>query len=148
MLTLTDKLFDARSLTQKEEITIKHCNNLKTLSKCKKDKVAAILVSEDFNQIYSIGINGGPKGQDNCLCDSELSKFGCVHAEQNCLVKNSNTTDAKIMICTKEPCVTCAALIVNANVNIKEFWYISDYKDHRGLKILENANINVFKINV
>ena len=52
------------------------------------------------------------------------------------------------MLCTKEPCVTCAALIVNSDINITDFYYIEDYKDHRGIEILKKANISVHKINI
>lgn len=123
-----------------------YLNHLQLQSKCKKGQVAAILVSSDLSQIYSIGINGGPKGQDDCICDSDLSKFGCVHAEQNCLVKNTNKYDEKIMICTMAPCVTCAALIVNADCNITEFMYGDDYKDSRGIEILQKAGIKCTKV--
>lgn len=122
-----------------------YLNHLQLQSKCKKGQVAAILVSKDLSQVYSVGINGGPKGQDDCICDSELSKFGCVHAEQNCLVKNTNKYDEKIMICTMAPCVTCAALIVNSDCNITEFIYGDDYKDSRGIDILQRAGIKCTK---
>lgn len=122
------------------------------LSKCKDKKTAALLVSADLMQIYSIGINGGPKGGEDCLCQSKddgqalLAKYTCVHAEMNCLVKNTVINDVpKIMICTKQPCQICASLIVNACTNIVEVWYIEPYWDDTGIKILENAGIRVVR---
>ena len=122
---------------------------LSKLSKCKDGSVAAILVAKDFSQIYSIGINGGAMNQEDCLCyntDGTLPKYKCVHAEQNCLVKNTNSTDSKIMICTKQCCQTCAALIVNSHAKVDEFWYIESFSDNKGLEILEKANIIVRQI--
>lgn len=132
------------TLTFKEAINLQYIDNLRYLSKCTEGQVSAGLFSMNLNQIFSIGINGGPSKQQDCLCHT--GKYGCVHAEQNCLVKNSNSTDAKILICSKQCCQTCASLIVNSNMNIREFWYIDSYKDDTGIKILENAGIKVFKI--
>lgn len=119
------------------------------LSKCKDKKTAAILVSADLMQIYSIGINGGPMGGEDCLCatSNKEQKYSCVHAEMNCLVKNTVINDIpKIMICTKQPCQMCASLIVNANTNIKEVWFIEPYWDSTGVKILQNAGIKVMQL--
>lgn len=135
-------------LSKKSMINIKYVMELATLSKCKHGKVACVLFAEDFSQIYSIGINGGPAGQEDCVCNSKDAKYGCAHAEQNCLVKNSNFDKPKIMICTRACCPTCATLIVNSGANIKQFWYIEDFKDTAGLQILEAANIEVFKAKI
>lgn len=123
------------------------------LSKCKDKKTAAILVSADLMQIYSIGINGGPKGGQDCLCKTEddgqaiIAKYTCVHAEMNCLVKNTVINDVpKIMICTKQPCQMCASLIVNACTNITEVWYIEPYWDSTGIEILREAGIKVVQL--
>lgn len=110
------------------------------LSKCKEGRVAAMLVKSDFSQIFSIGINGGPAGQEDCLCGA---KYGCVHAEANCLVKNVDLHSEKIMLCTKQCCQMCAALIVNSGANIKEFWYIEPFSDKKGLEILYKAGIKI-----
>ena len=134
----------SRDLNRKEETFVMFAKDLANLSKCQHGQVAAVFTN--FDQIYSIGINGGPKHQMDCCCNGKDAKYGCAHAEQNCLVKNNNTTDSKIMICTKACCPTCATLLVNACANIHEFWYMEDYKDETGLKILETAGIRVLKI--
>jgi deoxycytidylate deaminase len=130
----------------KEQVYIAFARKLAKLSKCKHGQVAAILVSTDFNQVFSVGINGGPKGQMDCCCKQEDAKYGCAHAEQNCLVKNLDRDTPKIIICTTECCPTCATLIVNADINITEFWYIKDYKEHKGINILFDADIIPYKI--
>lgn len=130
----------------KQEVYINFLKHLATLSKCKHGQVASMLVSTDFTQVFSIGINGGPIAQANCVCKQKDAKYGCAHAEQNCLVKNYDKCTPKIMICTTECCPTCATLMVNADINITEFWYIKEYKDRGGLEILQKADISVFKI--
>lgn len=136
----------ASTLSKKKETFVNFAKHLALLSKCKHGQVAAILVSEGFTQVFSIGINGGPIGQADCVCKQKDAKYGCAHAEQNCLVKNYDRAIPKIMICTTECCPTCATLIVNSNINISEFWYIKEYKDHGGLDILEEADILVARI--
>lgn len=123
--------------------------NQALLSKCQDKKTAAILVSEDLMQVYSIGINGGPKGGRNCLCkeNASIPKYTCVHSEMNCLVKNTCINDIpKIMICTKQPCQMCASLIVNSCTNIIQVWYIESYWDCTGLQILHDANIKTIQL--
>ena len=131
-------------LSLKELINVCYILSLSSLSKCRNGKVAAGLFSKDFNQIFAIGINGGPKGQQDCLCDT--GKYGCIHAEQNCLVKNRDNTTPKILICSKQPCQTCAGLIVNADISIKEVWYIDSYHDATGINILQEAGIKVYHV--
>jgi len=136
-------------MKDKKSVLIDFCVEQAKLSKCTDKKTAAILVSEDLTQIYSIGINGGPKGGKDCLCTKGdgKQKYSCVHAEMNCLVKNrviDNTP--KIIICTKQPCAMCASLIVNACTNITEVWFIEPYWDDTGLEILFNAGIKIIKL--
>lgn len=133
-------------VTPKEKCCINFTKSLAKLSKCKHGKVGAILISEDFLQIYSMGINGGPAMQQDCCCGDADAKYGCAHAEQNCLVKNADSTTSKVMICTKACCPTCATLIVNSKARVREFWYIEDYKDDMGLQILRRHGISVRKI--
>lgn len=133
-------------MTSKQLLFVDFAEKLSRLSKCKHGKVSAILVSEDFSQIYSIGINGGPAGQEQCCCGEKDAKYGCAHAEQNCLAKNQDYIHDKIMICTKACCPTCATLIVNSTAKIKKFWYLDEFKDNKGLQILTAADIRCTRI--
>ena len=119
--------------------------NLATLSKCQERKVAAIITDKDLTQVYSIGLNGGPKGLTNCLCVVE-GKHGCVHAEINCLVKNKCQDTNKVMFVTLAPCKQCAAAIINAPGGFSTVYYFEDWKEDTGLKLLRAAGIQVIKI--
>ena len=133
----------------KRDIMINFTRQQASLSKCKDAKTAAVLVSADMQQIYSIGINGGPKHGTNCLCSKGdgKAKYSCVHSEMNCLSKNPCINYVpKILICTKQPCAMCASLIINSCTNITEVWYIDEYWDNTGIEILGKAGIFVDRL--
>lgn len=113
---------------------------LASLSKCLEKKVAAIITDKDMTQIYSIGINGGPKGLADCMC-SIGSKYGCIHAEINALVKCRSNATGKVMIVTLSPCVACAAAIINAPGSFSAVYYLEQWKNTAGIELLKNAGI-------
>ena len=119
--------------------------DLSSLSKCTERKVAAIITDDRLQQIYSIGINGGPKYQADCLCITD-GKYGCIHAEINALIKCTDSKDNKIMICSLLPCKQCATAIVNAPYRFNAVYYVDNWKDTNGLDILINAGIETQQI--
>ena len=86
--------------------------DLATLSKCSERQVAAIITDAQLSQVYSIGVNGGPKGLVDCMCKID-GKYGCVHAEINALVKCNSADADKVMFVTLSPCKQCAAACPN-----------------------------------
>lgn len=114
--------------------------NLAALSKCKDKGVAAIITDKDGTQVYSIGINGGPRHGVDCLCKLG-GKYTCVHAEANALAKCTVADPQKVFFCSFSPCVTCAALIVNSGAST--VYYVEQYKDDTGLQILQSAGVDV-----
>lgn len=128
------------SLQDRLIVFAKFVENLAQISKCTDKKVAAIITDTLASQIYSIGVNGGPKGGLDCLC-ALGGKYTCAHAEANALVKCTVDCTNKVMICSMSPCITCATLIVNSGINA--FYYLNEYHDNTGLKILKDAGIIV-----
>ena len=118
----------------------KFAKDLAALSKCTERKVAAIITDRDLTQIYSIGLNGGPKGLVDCMCKID-GKYGCVHAEINALVKCQNNDPDKVMIVTLSPCKQCAAAIINAPGGFSAIYYIDQWKDTTGIRLLQEAGI-------
>jgi len=118
---------------------------LSTLSKCTKRGVAAIITDSDLSQIYSIGINGGPKGLADCMCALE-GRYGCVHAEINALIKCRSDAQNKVMFITLSPCATCAASIINAPGGFSTVYYFEQWKNTEGIKLLKQAGIKVLQI--
>jgi len=116
--------------------------DLATLSKCTERQVAAVITNKDMTQVYSIGLNGGPKGLADCLCKID-GKYGCIHAEQNALVKCLSDDADKVMFVTLSPCKQCAAAIINAPGGFSTVYYVDAWKDNTGIKLLEAAGIKV-----
>lgn len=115
--------------------------DLANLSKCEEHHVAALITDRDMTQVYSIGINGGPKGLVDCMCNID-GKYGCVHAEINALVKCRSNDPDKVMFITLSPCKQCAAAIINAPGGFSTVYYLEQWKDTTGLTLLKNAGIN------
>lgn len=115
-------------------------NDLAALSKCEERHVAAIITDKDLTQVYSIGINGGPKGLADCMCRLD-GKYGCVHAEINALVKCRSNEPDKVMFVTLSPCKQCAAAMINAPGGFSTVYYLEEWKDTTGIELLKNAGI-------
>ena len=113
---------------------------LAKLSKCEERKVAAIITDKDLAQIYSIGLNGGPKGLVDCMCKID-GKYGCVHAEINALIKCRSDAPGKVMFVTLSPCKQCAAAIINAPGGFSTVYYLQEWKDTTGIELLRKAGI-------
>lgn len=116
--------------------------SLSNLSKCCERHVAAIITDRDLSQVYSIGINGGPKGIADCLCKSE-GKYGCIHAEINALVKCLSDAEDKVMFVTLSPCEPCATAIINAPGSFSAVYYMEAWKNEAGINLLKAAGIHV-----
>lgn len=118
---------------------------LARLSKCTERQVAAVITDKDMTQVYSIGLNGGPKGLADCLCIVD-GKYGCLHAEQNALVKCLSDAPDKVMFVTLSPCKQCAAAIINAPGGFSAVYYVDEWKDCTGVRLLEAAGVKVIQV--
>ena len=119
--------------------------DLAKLSKCSERKVAAVITDKDMTQVYSIGLNGGPKGLVDCMCLID-GKYGCIHAEMNALIKCRSDADDKVMFVTLSPCKQCAAAIINAPGSFSAVYFVDEWKDDSGIKLLKSAGIRVEQI--
>lgn len=128
------------SKSKRIRVFAKFTLDLANLSKCEDKHVAAIIVDNDLTQVYSIGINGGPKGLADCMCRLD-GKYGCVHAEINALVKCRSDAADKVMFVTLSPCKQCAAAIINAPGGFSTVYYMEQWKDTTGIELLKNAGI-------
>ena len=129
----------------KDQAFLKIALTISELSTCERSKVGAIVVTEDNSQIVGIGYNGNYAGGPN-VCDSlEEGKCGCVHAEQNALLKFSSVLyDNAKMYVTLSPCKMCAKLIINAG--IKQVYYGEKYRDELPIVLLKENGIKCQKI--
>jgi len=128
---------------------LKIANMYSELSKDPRTKVGAIIVSNDFGKILSVGYNGWAKGEPDVPDSLDVGGHGTVHAEFNCMIKldNKNQYPNSYMFININPCKVCARGIVNLGM-IKTLVYERDYRDTSGLEILRKAGIKVKKINL
>lgn len=110
-------------------------------------KVGAVIVTSDNTQVLSVGYNGNAAGLPNEVDSDVPGESGLIHAEINALIKlDYNNYKDKKMYLTLSPCSHCAKCIINAG--IKEVYYLEDYRDDTGIKLLEASNVTVIKINL
>ena len=114
-------------------------------STCLERQVGCVITSADYENVYSIGYNGNAAGRDN-ECDGVGYKgsCGCVHAEQNALIKCNVKDKRKLMFCTLAPCTMCAKLMINSGFS--KVFYHEDWKSAEGIRILRAAKIEVIKL--
>ena len=125
----------------------KFARDLAKQSKCKERQVAAVITDKALSQVYSIGINGGPKGLVDCMCAIE-GKYGCIHAEINALIKCRSDDKDKVMFVTLSPCISCAAAIINAPGGFSAVYYLDRWKNVEGIKLLNQAGIKCVQVHV
>ena len=118
------------------------------LSPCERRKVGAIIVKD--NRIISIGYNGTPSGFDNCCEDKDgQTHWYVLHAEANAILKiagsNHDCSGATLYL-TMSPCKECSKLVHQAG--IKRLVYLNEYKDKSGLEFLENAGVEITRLDL
>ncbi len=149
--------FVVENLKQKNLLEMKHKHktafmktafNFADCSSAKRLKVGAICVKDD--RIISIGYNGTPSGWDNACEDNEnRTKDIVIHAESNCISKLAKTAgggDGSIMFVTHSPCLDCAKLIYQSG--IKCVFYANEYRNTMGIEFLEEAGVEVQKLDL
>lgn len=116
-------------------------------------RVGAIITTGDMRRVLSVGYNGPGKKlpEDYCFTwrQSHQSSDGhsrcpCTHAEANAIAFVDSTIVGKILFCTLEPCEPCAHLILNANID--KIFYLTSYRLHDGLAVLERAGVQTIKM--
>ena len=130
-----------------------------TRATCLRRKVGAVIVKD--KRILTTGYNGAPMGVKSCLergnCLRE--KLGVpsgerqeicrgMHAEQNAIVQAAyhgvRIKDSVIYV-TNQPCILCAKMIINSG--IKKVYYLEEYPDPLAIEILDEAKIELIKLN-
>jgi dCMP deaminase len=130
---------------------LKIAKEISQLSRAHRSKVGSVIVRN--NNILAYGFNGTPSGMDNCCEDliggKLISKKEVLHSESNAIAKiakSSYSSENAIMYITLGTCIECAKLIIQSG--IKEVYYIEDYRDDSGIKLLKKAKIKVRKIKI
>lgn len=131
---------------------------VKTRSTCLRRQVGALIVKD--NRIITTGYNGAPSRIKECteigFCKREELNIPsgqrhelcrALHAEQNAIIQAANlgiSTKGATLYVTLQPCVICAKMAVNAG--IVKIIYKGEYPDELSLGILEEAGIELVKM--
>lgn len=113
-------------------------------STCLRLRVGCVITSWDHNRVLAIGYNGNYSKGPN-TCDSyEPGNCGCLHAEDNALIKlDFNDPAMKRLYCTASPCVQCAKRILNAG--IEQVIYVQPYRNTDGIDLLGKNSVDVIR---
>jgi len=99
-------------------------------------KVGAALFDIKTKRIISTGYNGITSGREwpkEFNEDRDLKGEMVIHAEQNALLGHDPNIE-KVLFMTMSPCFSCAKLIVSPLCNVKEVYYIEEYKREKEFK--------------
>ena len=121
------------------EVYMRMAEELAKRSTCARLQVGTVITSGDLEHVLSIGYNGNVRGFPNRCDSTEPGKCGCIHSEQNALVKARGDVPQKVAFVTASPCVMCAKLMVQAKVT--HVFYREAYRDNAGLDVLERAGV-------
>ena len=121
------------------EVYMRMAEELAKRSTCARNQVGSVMATSDLTQVLGIGYNGNARGLPNGCDSTEPGRCGCIHSEQNCLIKAGAGVPDKIMFVTVSPCVMCAKMIVNSNV--ARVYFRTTYRDPAGVDVLRQAGI-------
>jgi dCMP deaminase len=140
---------------EQQQVYMQTARLFATLSKAKRAKVGAILVTETGVTIS--GVNGTPSGTNNICENTQLNhltnsyelvtKEEVIHAELNCILKAAKEGVSVInsdLFVTLSPCLSCAAMIKQAG--IRKVYFREQYRDNSGVQYLRDTGIEVSKI--
>lgn len=140
-------MFDKKRISF-EEIYMKLAIDLSKRSTCSRLKVGAVIVSHDYSRVHGIGYNGNAKTLPNTCDRDEKGNCGCLHAEDNALLKTNGGPEVpKIIFVTHQPCSYCAKRMVNKGGVIKVY-YLESYRTQEGIEILKRSNIEVEQLHL
>ena len=117
-------------------------------SPCERLHVGSVIVKN--NRIISMGYNGFIHGAAHISRVQDNHEQSIIHSEINAITdcaKRGTSLDGATIYVTHYPCPNCFRSI--AASNIKEIYYLNDYKNNPIVKELANdSNIKIIKINI
>ncbi len=121
------------------EVYMRMAEELAKRSTCARLSVGTVITDRNLENVVAIGYNGNARRFPN-ECDGPTpGACGCIHSEQNALVKAPGGMPDKVVFVTESPCVTCAKLLIQGNVSY--VFFREAYRDPAGLQVLEQAGI-------
>ena len=115
-------------------------------STCLRRKVGAVAIDRD-GYVLATAYNGAPSGLQHCTPEScirvknkipsgqQLEMCKAIHAEQNLVLRLGPRLKGATVYCTTCPCVTCAKLLIGADVDA--ICWKEDYDNPYAKSLLE-----------
>jgi dCMP deaminase len=125
------------------EVYMRMAEELAKRSTCARLQVGTVITGPELENVLAIGYNGNARGFPNACDSPEAGKCGCIHSEQNALVKAPGHLPDKVAFVTASPCVMCAKLMIQAG--IRWVFYREAYRDAGGLEVLEAGGVKVVR---
>jgi dCMP deaminase len=140
-----------------EEYFMEIAQVVSSRSSCLRRQVGAVLVKN--RQILATGYNGVPRGLRHC------GERGCLreelgvpsgerhelcrglHAEQNAIIQaayHGVAVRGAEIFCTHQPCVVCAKMLVNAEV--EAVYFKGAYPDSLAMEVFEEAGTRLVRM--
>lgn len=123
------------------EVYMRMAEELAKRSTCDRLRVGTVLTDADLENVVAIGYNGNARGFPNRCDHATPGACGCIHSEQNALVKAPGHLRGKVAFVTASPCVMCAKLMVQANVTY--LFYREAYRNPEGINVLRQGGVTV-----
>jgi len=121
------------------EVYMRMADELAKRSTCARLQVGTVITDGALEHVVALGYNGNARGFPN-RCDSETpGACGCIHSEQNAVVKADGHLREKVAFVTASPCVMCAKLLIQANVT--HVFYRDPYRKPDGLDVLRAGGV-------
>ena len=121
------------------EVYMRMAEELAKRSTCARLQVGTVITDRALENVVGLGYNGNARGFPN-RCDSQTpGACGCIHSEQNAVVKADGHLREKVAFVTASPCVMCAKLLIQANVT--HVFYRKPYRKADGLEVLEAGGV-------
>ena len=124
----------------KAALAFSECSNATRL------KVGAVIVKD--NNIIATGYNAQAEHiNDPCELEDGTTDPRVRHAEKNALmslIRSHESSVGATMFCTHSCCLSCCIDIIDSG--IKHFIYLTEYRDLKGIYMLQQHGITVEKL--
>jgi dCMP deaminase len=134
----------------REELYLQIASLISRRGTCLRKQVGCVITQN--NRIVSTGYNGPLANYKTTCegnCNQELRCQESVHAELNAIAhaaKRGISLNKSTLYCTTAPCKNCAMVIIQTG--IKRVFYLEEYTDVQGVKLLNDYRIPTLVWNV
>src|ERR1700738_3822409 len=80
-----------------EEVYMRMAEELAKRSTCARLQVGSVITTPDLTQVLGIGYHGKARALPNRCDSTQPGSCGCLHSEQNALIKAGATLGGKVM---------------------------------------------------